>query len=131
MNALLDRTACDLCKGFDILVLLASRCLARPLQAFWGVYSATTMARPMPVTALSGNETEPEGEASTTTKKTQGGHHVDPDDFSGKIKALEIFAGDGNLTAAINGHKGMKCWSKDIKRSALEDATLPKEVGLI
>ena len=35
------------------------------------------------------------------------------------------------MTAAINCYRGMKCWSKDIKRSALEDITLPQEEKMI
>ena len=82
---------------------------------------------PSHVDELSGSDVEREGHASSSTDT----HNMDPDDVTGKKKALEIFAGDGNLSAAINCYRGMKCWSKDIKRSALEDITLPQEEKMI
>ena len=87
------------------------------------------MALPNSVVALSDSETEREGGASQNMGLEA--HPVDHDGLAGRQHALEIFAGSGILTAAINRYKGMKCWSKDIKRCALEDITKPNEWKLI
>ena len=79
---------------------------------------------PMPVATLSGSEDE---------AGQQGGasYPVDHDEVDGQKNVLELFAGVGVLTAAINRYKRMKCWSKDIKRCPLEDITQPDESELI
>ena len=83
------------------------------------------MVRLKPVDTLSDSEAEREGNVPQIIGL--------PVDSSRKkqINALEIFAGSGHLTSAINRYTGVKCWSKDIRRCALEDLTRPEEWEMI